>query len=75
MEEFFVSRSSAVARIVAARRALLKEEDEGAGLNAGERQSRLELLERLLFDVRAGRRTDFVMPTPSGQIRLLVTAD
>ncbi|WP_087734812.1 hypothetical protein [Paraburkholderia piptadeniae] len=75
MEEVFVSRSSAVARILTARQALLKDSDDAHGLTAGEKEAQLERLDRLLFDVRAGRTQDFIMPTPNGEIRIFVTPD
>ena len=74
MEEVFTSRSSAVARIMAARAALMKDSDT-LSLNAGEKAARLERLERLLFDVRAGRINDFTMPTADGEVRIFVSPD
>jgi hypothetical protein len=75
MEEVFVSKSSAVARIVAARQALLKDSADTEVLTESEKATRLERLERLLFDMRAGRTCDFIMPTPNGDIRIFVTPD
>jgi len=75
MEEVFTSKSGAVARIVIARQALLKEADDAPRLSGAERAARLEWLERLLFDVRAGRTFDFTMPTANGEVRIFVTAD
>jgi hypothetical protein len=75
MEEVFVSKSSAIARIVKARQALLKDAVETTALTSGEKAKRLELLERLLFDVRAGRTRDFTMPTSNGEVRVFVTDD
>ncbi|BCF91254.1 MULTISPECIES: hypothetical protein [Paraburkholderia] len=74
MEEVFTSRSSAVARIMAARMALMKDSDT-LSLNAGEKAARLERLERLLFDVRADRINDFTMPTADGEVRIFVSPD
>ncbi|AUT65988.1 hypothetical protein [Paraburkholderia terrae] len=77
MEEFFVSRASAVERIVLARRALMKE-IEGAGAGAfalSQGPSLLDRLEQLMFDVRAGRISDFVMPSLTSKVRILVMAD
>ncbi|WP_035995963.1 hypothetical protein [Paraburkholderia caribensis] len=77
MEEFFVSRASAVERIVLARRALMKEID-GASAGAfalSQGPSLLERLEQLMFDVRAGRVSDFVMPSLTSKVRILVMAD
>ncbi|MPW20932.1 hypothetical protein GCT13_29695 [Paraburkholderia sp. CNPSo 3157] len=73
MEEVFVSRSSAVARILTARQALLR--DDAHELTAGEKAAQVERLDRLLFDVRAGRTCDFIMPTSNGEIRIFVTPD
>ncbi|BDC43337.1 MULTISPECIES: hypothetical protein [Paraburkholderia] len=77
MEEFFVSRASAVERIVLARRALMKE-IEGASAGAfalSQGPSLLDRLEQLMFDVRAGRISDFVMPSLTSKVRILVMAD
>jgi hypothetical protein len=74
MEEVFTSRSSAVARIVSARAALLKDPD-AAAVSGGEKAARLERLERLLFDVRADRINDFTMPTADGEVRIFVSPD
>jgi len=76
VEEFFVSRASAVERIVLARRALMKE-IEGASAGAfalSQGPSLLERLEQLMFDVRAGRVSDFVMPSLTSKVRILVMA-
>ncbi|MEI5998398.1 hypothetical protein H3V53_14650 [Paraburkholderia bengalensis] len=75
MEEVFVSKSSAIARIVMARKALLKDPNETTALTSDETAKRLERLERLLFDVRAGRTRDFTMPTSDGEVRVFVTED
>jgi hypothetical protein len=75
MEEVFVSRMSAVARILTARQALLKDSDRAHGLSAGEKAAQVERLDRLLFDVRAGRMCELVMPAPNGEIRVFVTPD
>jgi hypothetical protein len=77
VEEFFVSRASAVERIVLARRALMKEiEGTSAGAFAlSQGPSLLDRLEQLMFDVRAGRISDFVMPSLTSKVRILVMAD
>jgi hypothetical protein len=78
MEEVFTSKSGAVARLMTARKALLKESDDSGGMRGGMSgggAARLEQIERLLFDVRAGRTNDFTMPTASGQVRVFVTPD
>ncbi|MEP9325159.1 hypothetical protein PPMP20_18785 [Paraburkholderia phymatum] len=74
MEEFFVSRASAVERVILARRALIREmEDASAGAFAlSQGPSLLDRLEQLLFDVRAGRVSDFIMPSLSSNVRILV---
>ncbi|BCF92675.1 conserved hypothetical protein [Paraburkholderia caribensis] len=77
MEEFFVSRASAVERIVLARRALMRE-IEGASAGAfalSQGPSLLDRLEQLMFDVRAGRISDFVLPSLTSKVRILVMAD
>jgi hypothetical protein len=75
MEEVFTSKSGAVARIVTARQALLKEPDGFVAMSSHQKAARLERLERLLFDVRAGRTQDFTMPTANGEVRIFVTPD
>jgi hypothetical protein len=75
MDEVFTSKSSAVARIMAARQALLKESDDDSRMSGGDKAARVERLERLLFDVRAGRIHDFTMPTANGEVRIFVTPD
>lgn len=77
MEEFFVSRASAVERIVLARRSLMKElEGASAGAYAlSQGPSLLDKLQQLLFDVRAGRVSDFLMPSLNSKVRILVMAD
>jgi hypothetical protein len=59
---------------VSARAALLKDPD-AAAVSGGEKAARLERLERLLFDVRAGRTNDFTMPTANGEVRIFVSPD
>ena len=72
MEEVFTSQSSAVARIMSARQALLQNPDD-AIMSSDEKAARLERLERLLFDVRAGRTSEFTMPTANGEVRIWVS--
>ena len=74
MEEVFTSQSSAVARIMSARQALLQNPDD-AIMSSDEKAARLERLERLLFDVRAGRTSEFTMPTANGEVRIWVSQD
>ncbi|CAD6542814.1 hypothetical protein ACFQ3P_21830 [Paraburkholderia sabiae] len=75
MEEVFTSKSGAIARLMTARKALMQESDDVARMSGGEKTARIERLERLLFDVRAGRIYDFTMPTANGEVRLFVTED
>jgi hypothetical protein len=42
-------------------------------MSGDEKAARLERLERLLFDVRAGRTNDFTMPTANGEVRIFVS--
>jgi hypothetical protein len=72
MEEVFVTRASAIARIVAARKALQKDSESGSGAGTQDRALRLE---RLLVDVRSGRLADFRMPSERGEMRVFVTGD
>ncbi|MBN3758866.1 hypothetical protein G3N95_38565 [Paraburkholderia sp. Tr-20389] len=77
MEEFFVSRASAVERVILARRSLMREMD-GASAGAfalSQGPSLLDKLEQLLFDVRAGRVSDFIMPSLNSKVRILVMTD
>ena len=74
MEEHFVTRSSAVQRIVAARETLIEQEKKGESLAAAfERQTRIDELAQLLFDVRAGRTSEFLLPSATGQVRIFVS--
>jgi len=76
MEEYFVSQSSAVAWVVSERQALIRREDDGAPAeDSFDRSARIEELTRLLFDVRAGRTEDFLLPTSRGKVRVFVTPD
>ncbi len=75
MEEVFTSKSRAVARIMTARQALLQEQGDVARMSGDERAARIERLERLLFDVRAGRIHEFTLPAASGEVRIFVTPD
>ncbi len=75
MEEYFVTRSSAVAWVVAERQGLVARADEPAHDAADSPHTRLEELTQLLFDVRAGRVASFLLPTARGTVRIHVTAD
>lgn len=77
VEEYFVSRASAVERVILARRTLMREmEVASAGAYAlSQGPSLLDKLEQLLFDVRAGRISDFVMPSLKSKVRILVMSD
>jgi hypothetical protein len=54
---------------------LVKDAGDAPRLSGADRAARLGRLERLLFDVRAGRTSDFTMPTANGEVRIFVTAD
>lgn len=77
VEEYFVSRASAVERVILARRALMRDmEAASAGAYAlSQGPSLLDRLEQLLFDVRAGRVSDFIMPSLKSKVRILVMSD
>jgi hypothetical protein len=75
MDEVFVTRTSAVERIVKARKALQQNLENTDGVGALDTASRLEWLDRLLVDVRAGRLSDFRIPLERGETRVLVTGD
>jgi hypothetical protein len=74
MEEFFVTKSSAIQRIAAMRQGLIKKEEKGESPGAAaERQSRIDELAQLLVDVRAGRVVDFLLPAATGTVRIFVS--
>jgi hypothetical protein len=64
MERHFMSRTSAVALLVAARRALTAELHEKPRHDANRTEQLLTDVERLLLDVRAGRTREFDMDYP-----------
>lgn len=61
MDRMFMSRQRAVARIVSEQALLRQHASAGTGPTA-EEATRAQQLERLLFDVRAGRLAQFVLP-------------
>ena len=76
MEEYFVTRSSAIAWVVSEHQALIKQEDDRAPIqDSVDRRARIEEVARLLFDVRAGRTLEFLLPTARGTVRVFVTPD
>jgi hypothetical protein len=75
MEEYFVTRSSAVAWVISERQALIRQEEGASDHDGVDRHARIDELSQLLFDVRAGRTLDFLLPTSSGTIRVFVTPD
>ncbi|MFP3637794.1 hypothetical protein [Paraburkholderia sp. SIMBA_054] len=77
MEQYFVSRRSAVRRIVAERQALIKDQEQRSfTVSRDNIDARLAELSRLLVDVRAARLVDIQVPTAGGgRVRLLVTVE
>jgi hypothetical protein len=73
MKEFFVSRSSAVARIVATRQDWLNDPGKESRLDDDAQRLALGQLDQLLFDVRARRIDDFVLPSTGGEVRMFIT--
>jgi len=71
MEQMFMARRSAVARIIEELRQL-PAEAEVRGWSPSEVESRARGLERLLFDVRAGRLSEFTLPAQK-PLRVFVT--
>ncbi|WP_206999442.1 hypothetical protein [Trinickia mobilis] len=76
MEEYFVTRSSAIAWVVSEHQALIEQEGNRVpDQNGVGRRARIEELAQLLFDVRAGRTLEFLLPTSRGRVRVFVTPD
>lgn len=65
MERYFVSRTSAVAMLVDARRAIVHERDGKSTHDAPRYERLLKDVERLLLDVRIGRIREFDLEFPS----------
>lgn len=65
MERYFMSRTSAVALLVDARRAIVHEREDKAAHDAPRYERLLGEVERLLLDVRVGRVREFDLEFPS----------
>lgn len=65
MERYFVSRTSAVAMLVDARRAVAHEREHQTAHDAPRYERLLGELERLLLDVRVGRVREFELEFPA----------
>ncbi|MFT0168965.1 hypothetical protein [Paraburkholderia mimosarum] len=74
MDQFFMSRPSAIALIVRSRKALLIDADERMPAEAERLRAAAEDLTQLLFDVRAGRVDAFDLYEPT-RMRVVVSAD
>jgi hypothetical protein len=74
MEQFFMSRTSAIALIVNSRKSLLAEAEERMPADAERLRAASEDLTRLLLDVRAGRVTAFELNEPT-RMRVFISAD
>jgi hypothetical protein len=66
MERYFMSRTSAVALLVHARRAIADGLPDKTAHEASRDASRIKTIERLILDVRVGRTHEFNLeyPTP-----------
>lgn len=65
MERYFVSRTSAVAMLVDARRAIVHARDDKSTHDVPRYEQLLKDVERLLLDVRVGRIREFDLEFPS----------
>ena len=74
MEQFFMSRTSAIALIVNSRKSLLADAEERMPADAQRLHAAAENLTRLLLDVRAGRVNAFELNEPT-RMRVFVSAD
>jgi hypothetical protein len=74
MEQFFMSRTSAITLIVNARKSLLADAEERMPGGAEHLHAAAEALMRLLLDVRAGRVNVFELKEPA-RMRVFVSAD
>jgi hypothetical protein len=74
MERFFMSRRSAIALIVKIRTSLLANKDDRPPAEAQRQQARVADLTRLLFDVRAGRISEFELSDPA-RMHVTVSSD
>ncbi|WP_233882518.1 hypothetical protein [Paraburkholderia flagellata] len=74
MDQFFMSRPSAIALIVRSRKALLADADERPSAEAERLRAAAADLTRLMFDVRAGRVNAFELNEPT-RTQVVVSAD
>jgi hypothetical protein len=74
MEQFFMSRTSAIALIVNSRKSLLADAEERMPADAERLRAAAENLTRLLLDVRAGRVHAFELNEPT-RMRVFISAD
>ncbi|CAG9264942.1 conserved hypothetical protein [Paraburkholderia unamae] len=74
MEEFFMSRTSAIALIVRSRKSLLADAEERMPADAERLNAAAADLTRLLLDVRAGRVNAFELNQPT-RMRVFISAD
>jgi hypothetical protein len=65
MEQYFMTRTSAVALLVGTRRALRDELQDKPAHEASRTERMIQNLERMLLDVRAGRTSEFDLEYPS----------
>jgi hypothetical protein len=65
MERYFMSRTSAVALLVDARRAITQQREDKFAHDASHYERLLGEVERLLLDVRVGRVLEFDLEFPS----------
>ncbi|SEF11553.1 hypothetical protein SAMN02787142_7721 [Burkholderia sp. WP9] len=64
MERFFMTRASAIAYLLKARRAMPDEIEDLRVRDADMRLQELDAIDRLLIDVRAGRTREFRVAMP-----------
>lgn len=74
MEQFFMSRPSAIALIVRSRKSLLADAEERMPDDAERLHAAAADLTRLLLDVRAGRVNAFDLNEPA-RMRVIISAD
>lgn len=74
MEQFFMSRPSAIALIVRSRKSLLADAEERMPDDAERLNAAAADLTRLLLDVRAGRVNAFDLKEPA-RMRVIISAD
>jgi hypothetical protein len=74
MEEFFMSRPSAISLIVRSRKSLLADAEERMPADAERLHAAAANLTQLLLDVRAGRVNAFELHEPA-RMRVFISAD